>query len=83
VCPGQPGADTTRSYSALDVGDPVFLYNYELGILRGPFIATTKSTANLVPGAWKKSKGRFPWQVRVCFFPRSLSRFVRFFANAR
>jgi hypothetical protein len=59
------GTNAADSYSSLDVGDRVFLYNYELGILRGPFVATTKSTPNLVPGAWRKSKGRFPWQIRV------------------
>jgi len=59
------GTNAGDSYSGLAVGDRVFLYNYEFGILRGPFVATTKSTPNLVPGAWKKSKGRFPWQIRV------------------
>jgi len=38
------GTNAGDSYSALAVGDRVFLYNYELGILRGPFTATTKST---------------------------------------
>lgn len=59
------GTNAGDNYSGLDVGDQVFLYNFDLGILRGPFLATTKSIRNLEPNAWSKSRRRFPWQVRV------------------
>ena len=59
------GTNNGDNYSSVDVGDRLFLYNFELGVLRGPFIAATKSIHNLEPDAWKKSRRRFPWQVRV------------------
>ena len=59
------GTNAGDNYSGVDVGDQVFLYNFELGILRGPYVATTTSIHNLEPDAWKKSRRRFPWQVRV------------------
>ena len=61
------GTNNGDNYSGVDVEDRVFLYNFEVGVLRGPFFATTKSSHNLVlePDAWKKSRRRFPWQVRV------------------
>jgi hypothetical protein len=52
-------------YSKLAVGDRIFLYNFELGIMRGPFTALTACINNLEPKAWKKTRRSFPWQVRV------------------
>ena len=52
-------------YSKLAVGDRLFLYNFELGTMRGPFTALTACANNLEPKAWKKSRRSFPWQVRV------------------
>jgi len=49
-------------FSQINVGDDLFLYNYELGKLRGPFKALTKCGNHIVPGAWGAA---FPFQVRV------------------
>lgn len=60
-----PGEAHTLHYSKVAPGDRLFLYNLEVGTLRGPFSATTSCQANIEPTAWKKTKRRFPWQVRV------------------
>src|SRR5262245_16422782 len=52
-------------YSKVAVGDRLFLYNFEIGTLRGPFAALTPCTYGLEPKAWKKTRRGFPWQVRV------------------
>jgi len=59
------GENLQHHYSKVAVGDRLFLYNFETGLMRGPFIATTACTHNLEPTAWKKSRRSFPWQVRV------------------
>lgn len=59
------GEQLRHHYSKIEVGDRLFLYNYEIGVLRGPFTAMTTCTHNLEPTAWKRSRGKFPWQVRV------------------
>jgi len=59
------GENLQHHYSKVAVGDRLFLYNFETGSMRGPFIATTACTHNLEPTAWKKSRRSFPWQVRV------------------
>lgn len=48
-------------------GDYLFLYNYESGRLRGPYVALTALTQNLEPNAWRNSTHSrgFPWQVKV------------------
>lgn len=51
--------------SKLAPGDRLYLYNLELGVLRGPFAALTACVNNLEPKAWKKTRRSFPWQVRV------------------
>lgn len=52
-------------YRHVAVGDRLFLYNFELGLMRGPFTALTACVNNLEPKAWKKTRRSFPWQVRV------------------
>jgi hypothetical protein len=59
------GENQQRHYGKLAVGDRLFLYNFELGTMRGPFTALTACVNNLEPKAWKKSRRSFPWQVRV------------------
>jgi hypothetical protein len=59
------GENLQVHYSNVAVGDRLFLYNFETGIMRGPFVALTACTHNLEPKAWKKSRRNFPWQVRV------------------
>lgn len=60
-----PGEQYEHHYSKVSVGDTLFLYNFETGQLRGPFIAMTPCKMNIEPTAWKKSRRSFPWQVRV------------------
>ena len=60
-----PGESHRLHYSNVKVGDTLFLYNFETGQLRGPFIAMTPCTMNIEPQAWKKTRRSFPWQVRV------------------
>jgi hypothetical protein len=60
-----PGETHKHHYSKIEVGDRLFLYNYDTGRLSGPFAAVTRCMFNLEPDAWRKSKGAFPWQVRV------------------
>jgi hypothetical protein len=57
-----PGQPHQRHYRKVAVGDHLFLYNFETGILRGPFFATTGCLHNIEPKAWKR---HYPWQVRV------------------
>lgn len=59
------GENVELHYSKLAVGDQLFLYNFELGTIRGPFTALTACVNNLEPKAWKKGRRSFPWQVRV------------------
>ena len=59
------GENLQHHYNQIAVGDRLFLYNFETGILRGPFTALTACTHNLDPAAWKKTRRSFPWQVRV------------------
>src|SRR5262245_38733304 len=59
------GESASLHYSKVSVGDRLFLYNFETGLVRGPFAAVTKCVNNLEPGAWKSARRRFPWQVRV------------------
>lgn len=52
----------------IEVGDYLFLWNFETGVLRGPFIALTQCTKDIEPDAWKDTQGHsrgFPFQVRV------------------
>lgn len=51
--------------SRVEIGDQLFLYNIEIGTLRGPFVALTSCTFNIEPNAWKRTRRSFPWQVRV------------------
>jgi hypothetical protein len=60
-----PGEMHQHHYSKIAVGDMLFLYNFETGMLRGPFTATTPCKLNIEPTAWKKTRRSFPWQVRV------------------
>ncbi|MEX2217076.1 MAG: hypothetical protein WD768_23390, partial [Phycisphaeraceae bacterium] len=59
------GENHQHHYSKVEVGDRLFLYNFETGVLRGPYLATTPCKHNLEPTAWKKTRRSFPWQVRV------------------
>jgi hypothetical protein len=59
------GENHQLHYSKVAVGDRLFLYNFETGILRGLFTAMTPCTYGLEPKAWKKTRRSFPWQVRV------------------
>lgn len=52
-------------FSGVAIGDTLFLYNLDTGTLRGPYIAKTVCTMNLEKDAWKATKRKFPWQVRV------------------
>lgn len=60
-----PGEAHRFHYSKIAVGDALFLYNLHTGTLRGPFAATTPCKLNIVPEAWKSTRRKFPWQVRV------------------
>lgn len=60
-----PGEMHQHHYSKINVGDTLFLYNFETGMLRGPFSAVTTCKMNIEPTAWRKTKRSFPWQVRV------------------
>ena len=57
------GENHRLHYSKVAVGDRLFLYNFEIGTLRGPF--TVLTPYGLDPKAWKKTRRSFPWQVRV------------------
>ncbi len=59
------GENLQNHYSKIAVGDRLFLYNFEIGTIRGPFAALTTCTHNLEPKAWKKTRRSFPWQVRI------------------
>lgn len=48
--------------SGLKIGDTLFLYNYDEGILHGTFEAISECKMDIIADAWN---GRFPWQVRV------------------
>ena len=52
-------------YSKIQTGDTIFLYNFDTGMLRGPFTAATPCKMNIEPTAWKKTRRSFPWQVRI------------------
>jgi hypothetical protein len=55
-----------RYFRNIIPGDMLFLYNYDLGIMRGPFRALTKCEPGLEPHAWSdKREGGFPYQVRI------------------
>ena len=55
-----------RTFSKIEVGDILFLYNYESYTLRGPFQAITKCTRDIEKDAFKDSHSKgFPFQVRI------------------
>jgi len=55
-----------QTLSRIKVGDYLFLYNYDLGTLKGPFRALTQCTKDLEKNAWKNSRTKgVPFQVRV------------------
>lgn len=55
-----------QSFQGIQIGDWLFLYNYDKGTLMGLYRALTACEQNLEPHAWKDSKGRgFPFQVRI------------------
>jgi hypothetical protein len=60
-----PGEAHRDHYSKIKAGDTLFLYNFDAGMMRGPFAALTPCQMNLEPSAWKKARRNFPWQVRV------------------
>lgn len=60
-----PGEMHQHHYKKVCVGDDLFLYNFETGLMRGPFKAVTPCKMNIEPTAWKKTRRSFPWQVRV------------------
>src|SRR5438309_1041807 len=60
-----PGEAHHDHYSKIAVGDTLFLYNFETGILRGPYRAATACLQNIDPKAWRTTRRNFPWQVRV------------------
>ena len=60
-----PGERHQRHYAKIAIGDDLFLYNFETGLMRGPFKAATPCKMNIEPTAWKKTGRSFPWQVRV------------------
>jgi hypothetical protein len=60
-----PGEMHQHHYSKIKIGDTLFLYNFETGTLRGPYLAVTACQMNIEPTAWKKSRRNFPWQVRI------------------
>ena len=60
-----PGEMHQFHYSKVAVGDMIFLYNFDLGLLRGPFTALTRCLQNIEPQAWRKTRRSFLWQVRV------------------
>lgn len=62
------GSVYQRSLVRIQIADYLFLWNFQTGILRGPFIALTKCVPNLEPNAWRDAPGHargFPFQVRV------------------
>lgn len=64
------GTNNTKIYestfSKINVGDYLFLYNYDSGEIKGIFRALTRCDKNIEPDAWKDSNRRgYPWQVRV------------------
>ena len=71
-----PGEAYQNHFRKIAIGDLLFLYNLDTGMLRGPFAAKTICTMNLDPKAWRKTRRNFPWQVRVddsAVFPKPLS----------
>ena len=60
-----PGEQYRQYYSRIKVGETLFLYNFEMGKLFGPFTALTSCKANIEPSAWKTTRRSFPWQVKV------------------
>jgi hypothetical protein len=56
------GGYYNKYFQNIEIGDWVFLYNYKLGLIRGPFKAVTKCAKKIVPEAWDK---KYPFQVRV------------------
>lgn len=56
----------TSPFLSVGPGDILFLYNYDLGTIRGPFRAVTTCSKEIEPDAFKDShKHGFPFQVRV------------------
>jgi hypothetical protein len=57
------GTTQTNSLWAatIRVGDEIYLFNFNTGVIRGPYSATSGADC-LDPGAWG---GRFPIQVRI------------------
>lgn len=60
-----PGEQHQHHYRKIAGGETLFLYNFETGVLRGPYAAVTACKMNIEPSAWKKTRRSFPWQVRV------------------
>jgi hypothetical protein len=51
-----------KEIPSITLGDKLFLYNYQEGLLHGIFKAVSEAKENIQPDAWK---GEFPWQVKV------------------
>jgi hypothetical protein len=54
-----------KFFSKIDINDDIFLYNYEMEYLKGPFKALTICSARIINEAWSK---QFPYQVQVQSF---------------
>ena len=53
-------------FSEVRPGDTIFLYNYSIETLRGPFRALTTCSKDIEKDAWRDSHRKgFPYQVRV------------------
>lgn len=52
-------------HSKVMVGDQLFLYNYDTGQFKGPFLALTGCKGELVKGAFRKAGIRAVHHVRV------------------
>lgn len=59
------GESHREHYCRVAVGDTLFLYNLDMGQLRGPYYALTTCQHNIEPQAWKKTRRSFPWQIWV------------------
>ncbi len=56
----------TQNFQSIQIGDWVFLFNYEKASLKGLFRALTPCSKDIEPHAWKDRKGlAFPFQVRI------------------
>lgn len=64
---GSPSLDQYLQYfSQINVGDTLFLYNYESGAIRGPYFAVTRCSIDIEPNAWTSTRPEgFKYQVRI------------------